>query len=571
MAVTDTNQTNNSIKPIDLNQILDLRIDNFDDLLPIGEPFERDEYVTKEFGTGQESFVLGGGKKNGIVKNKTKFKSGVDTPGGPASAYLDSKEREKLSKEPLSQEQLIERIKSMPDNMLPKFVKSNADIIVKDFKIDTKQKVANFLGQIASESLRGVSEYVYYKSIEDLKSVFKTRVSGNDEEEFVYNEKYLTSGTEYGFKSKTPWEVEGLLDTYYGSRDGDRNGNKYRRISESENSFETAKKGKAPDDFQADPGFYKGSPDGYAYRGHGIIQITGKIQYENMNKVFGKGGKHEDSEVVQNGYDFTKNPEIVSYNWKNTANPNKYALLSSLMWWENHAGVYIDEVSLPTTKNITGAVRSRSDGYQERHDVVLKYYDWLLLGKAPQNFTGVGVLKTSLKAASSGGYSGGTSKSRWGTITYVPVSGDSRNGDNITITNNYASENIRTFNIPQLAKIKNPVGTTRRFHKEVGPIMQQFFAEIEKQGLLHHVITYNGDYVTRFIRQTNGRNPRPLSPHAWGTAFDINVAWNPFKKQPAPKGSYGSVWELIPTATKLGISWGGAWSRTPDGMHFEVS
>lgn len=570
MAVTDSNQTNNSIKPIDFNKIVDLRIDNFDDLLPEGEP-GIEEYVSSPFGTSQESYSVSGGVSNRLTKNKTKYKSGVDTPGGPASAYLDSKEREKLSKEPLSEDELVQRIKSMPDNMLPKFVKENAEIIVKEFKINTKQKVANFLGQVASESLRGVSEYVYYRNADDFRKVFSSRIAGNDIEEFVYDEKYLTSGTGYGFKSKNPWDVEGWPDTYYGARSAPRMGNQYRNVSEAENGFEKAKKGKAPDDFHDDPGFYKGSPDGYAYRGHGIIQITGKVQYEYMNKIFGKGGKHEDKEVVDKGYDFLKNPEIVSYNWKNTGNPNKYALLSSLMWWENNAGVYIDEVSLPTTKTITGAVRGRSDGYQERHDVVLKYYDWLLLGKAPQNFTGVGVLKTSLKASASGGYSGGTSTSRWGTITYVPQSGDSRNGDGITITNSYASDNIRVFNIPQLAKIKNPVGTQRRFHKNVGPIMQNFFAEIEKLGLLHHVITYNGDWVPRFIRQTNGRNPRPLSPHAWGTAFDINVAWNPFKKPPAPRGSYGSVWELIPTATKFGISWGGAWSRTPDGMHFEVS
>lgn len=555
MAVTDTTQVNKSIKPIDLSKLVDLRIDNFDDLLPEGDPAV-DEYVTGEFGTSLESLSRSGGVRNRIVKNKSKFKSKAGTPGGPADAYLDAKERERLSKEPLSEDQLIQRIKAMPDNMLPKFVKENAELIVKDFKINTKQKVANFLGQVSSESVRGVAEYVYYRSAEDLKKVFKGRVSENDISEFVYDEKYLTSGTEYGFKSKNPWDVEGWPDTYYGSRSGPRNGNEYKRISEAENGSENVKKGKKPDDFYDDPGFYKGSPDGYAYRGHGIIQITGKSKYIQMNKVFGKGGKHEDAEVVSKGYDFVKNPEIVSYNWKNPSNPNKYAVLSSLMWWEDHAGVQIDEVSLPTTRLITGAVRGDSEGYQERHDVVLKYYDWLLLGKSPESFTGVGILKSK-----------GSSwvRQTFGTFDYVPTG-----GDNIAIQGNWRADNLAKFAIPQLAKIKNPVGINRTLHKKIGHQIVGFFKEVEEKGLLKHILTYDGDFVPRFIRGTQQRNPRPLSLHTWAIAFDINASWNCRTCKPAARGQIGSVYELVPIATKWGLSWGGTWP-TPDGMHFEIS
>lgn len=560
MAVTDSNQTNDSNKKIDSSKIVDSRADNFEDLLPEAEP-GLDEYVIRPVGTSLESFLFSNGQVNSLSKDKSKFKSKAGTPGGPANAYLDSKERERLSKEPLSEDQLIQRIKSMPDSMLPKFVKENAQLIVKDFKINTRKKVANFLGQVASESLRGVAEYVYYRSAQDLKKTFGGRVSQNDESEFVYDKKYLTSGTGYGFKSKTPWDTDGWPDAYYGSRSGPRNGNQYKRISEAQNGTANVQKGKSPDDFYNDPGFYKGSPDGYAYRGHGIIQLTGKNQYIQMNKVFGKGGKHEDSEVVSKGYDFVKNPELVSYNWKNPSNPNKYALLSSLMWWENHAGVQIDEVSLPTTKSITGAVRGSTEQYQERHDVVLKYYDWLLLGKSPEAFTGIGILKSQGKS---------WIKQNFGTFNYAPTG-----GDNITITGNWVSENIATFRIPQLNRIQTPLGVNginRRFHKKIGHQVVGFFNEVEQRGLLKYVLTYDGDFYPRFIRATTGRIPRPVSLHSWGIAFDINARWNGYGSSPARQGTTGSVYELVPIATKWGFSWGGTWGRPyTDGMHFEIS
>ena len=58
-----------------------------------------------------------------------------------------------------------------------------------------------------------------------------------------------------------------------------------------------------------------------------------------------------------------------------------------------------------------------------------------------------------------------------------------------------------------------------------------------------------------------------LSNHAFGTAFDINVQWNPLEALP---GRTGCVFELVPMAHRHGFYWGGHFSRR-DGMHFEVA
>lgn len=105
-----------------------------------------------------------------------------------------------------------------------------------------------------------------------------------------------------------------------------------------------------------------------------------------------------------------------------------------------------------------------------------------------------------------------------------------------------------------------------RFHKECAYQLQQFFIEIEKEGLLHLVKTYAGAYYPRFVRGSR----TVLSNHSYGTAFDINVAWNGLGKTPALVGQTGSVRELVPIANKWGGYWGGHFSR-PDGMHFEVA
>jgi hypothetical protein len=92
------------------------------------------------------------------------------------------------------------------------------------------------------------------------------------------------------------------------------------------------------------------------------------------------------------------------------------------------------------------------------------------------------------------------------------------------------------------------------------------FNDWEKAGLMDRVLTYGGSYVPRFVR---GR-PGVLSNHAFGSAFDINVAWNGLSRVPALVGEKGCVRELVKLANKNGFYWGGHFSRL-DGMHFEVA
>ncbi len=63
---------------------------------------------------------------------------------------------------------------------------------------------------------------------------------------------------------------------------------------------------------------------------------------------------------------------------------------------------------------------------------------------------------------------------------------------------------------------------------------------------------------------------RPLSNHAYGTAFDINAAQNGLGVEPAAIGKRGCVRELVPLANRHGFFWGGHFSKRKDGMHFEV-
>jgi hypothetical protein len=88
----------------------------------------------------------------------------------------------------------------------------------------------------------------------------------------------------------------------------------------------------------------------------------------------------------------------------------------------------------------------------------------------------------------------------------------------------------------------------------------------EKKGLLNLVLTYGGAYNPRLVRGGTS-----LSPHAFGTAFDINYEWNKLGVQPVLAGEKGSVRELVLIANKYGFYWGGHFNKRPDGMHFEVA
>lgn len=154
---------------------------------------------------------------------------------------------------------------------------------------------------------------------------------------------------------------------------------------------------------------------------------------------------------------------------------------------------------------------------------------------------------------------------RWGHIafTHTPTSTDP---EAIKITNNFIVDNIVSVSIPQLRAVVGAPASGRVYlHRDVAGPMVDLWKAWDEAGLLPLVRTWAGMWVPRFIRGSR----TTLSNHAYGTAFDINAPWNGFGREPAPKGSKGSVVELVPIANSLDWWWGGHYSGRKDGMHLE--
>lgn len=137
------------------------------------------------------------------------------------------------------------------------------------------------------------------------------------------------------------------------------------------------------------------------------------------------------------------------------------------------------------------------------------------------------------------------------------------NRENIRITNDWESKNIIEIEVVQLKNIK---GSSKvMFHKLAANQLIKLWKDWEESGMLHHIITWEGSYVPRFIRGSTS----VLSNHTFGSAFDINYSWNQLGAVPALVGQKGCVRELVHIANENGFYWGGHFRRL-DGMHFEI-
>lgn len=142
------------------------------------------------------------------------------------------------------------------------------------------------------------------------------------------------------------------------------------------------------------------------------------------------------------------------------------------------------------------------------------------------------------------------------------------NPENIRILGTWESDNIVSVPIPQLIGVKGaPRSGAVRFHKLAAAQLVAVWAAWEKAGLRDRMLTWDGSFVPRFIRGSR----TTLSNHAFGTAFDINAAFNPLGAQPALVGEKGCVRELVELANQHGFFWGGHFKGRRDGMHFEVA
>ena len=107
-----------------------------------------------------------------------------------------------------------------------------------------------------------------------------------------------------------------------------------------------------------------------------------------------------------------------------------------------------------------------------------------------------------------------------------------------------------------------PVLGTVRCHRLIIPQLRAALEEIVELELDHLLDPddFGGCWVPRHI---GFNETRPLSMHAWGIAFDVNVDTNPYGSPPQLDKRIVEVFD------RHGFGWGGDW-RTPDGMHFEL-
>jgi len=142
------------------------------------------------------------------------------------------------------------------------------------------------------------------------------------------------------------------------------------------------------------------------------------------------------------------------------------------------------------------------------------------------------------------------------------------NPEAIRILGSWERDNIVDVPIPQLARALGPKAPSSiRFHRLGASQLQALWEEWESAGLLNRILSFGGGFVARFVRGSRS----VLSNHAFGSAFDINEAFNPFGQRPASNGRKGSVRELVPIANRHGFYWGGHYQSRKDGMHFEIA
>jgi hypothetical protein len=155
----------------------------------------------------------------------------------------------------------------------------------------------------------------------------------------------------------------------------------------------------------------------------------------------------------------------------------------------------------------------------------------------------------------------------FGRYQYLPAP-QPGNREAIRILGSWERDNIVQVAIPQLRKaLGDRAPASIRFHRLAASQLQSLWREWEAAGLLNRILSFGGGFVARFVRGSRS----VLSNHAFGSAFDINEAYNPFGQRPVSNGRRGCVRDLVPIANRYGFYWGGHYQSRTDGMHFEVA
>jgi hypothetical protein len=137
---------------------------------------------------------------------------------------------------------------------------------------------------------------------------------------------------------------------------------------------------------------------------------------------------------------------------------------------------------------------------------------------------------------------------------FEPFTFRHRGGGLLDIDPDWVDRHIVKASVPVLGEVT--------CHRLIVPQLRAALEEIVARELddLLDADDYGGCWVPRYI---GFQETRPLSMHAWGIAFDVNVHTNLYGDPPQLDERIVEVFD------RHGFRWGGDW-RTPDGMHFEL-
>ena len=354
----------------DRNSLKDTRIDNFDDLI-----IQDEEPIAGRPSTSKPSGVNNSNNKGNeyrtpeIEKSDAKAKGGNSPKGGQSSAQLTQKSKDYISsiQTPQETKSFLEKARSIlgGDKHTPKYFVDALPIIVNDpYNINTPERLANFMGQCMAESgLFPKTEAMNYSAKRLLEVFPKNVTSIQQAREMV---------------AKGPSKIGGWADRIYGKKFGQVVG----KISPARDGNQ-------------------GTPEGYTYRGHGLIQTTGKSKFIAFDKKF--AGYDESGNVPKikslTGYDDFR-PIVKGSDPKNdppgakprtveeghftifpdiTANPKDpiWAVITSLEYFRINKELLVNNVSPSTSKRLTEIVRGISGGYQLRHKWASYFYNIL--------------------------------------------------------------------------------------------------------------------------------------------------------------------------------------------------
>jgi D-alanyl-D-alanine carboxypeptidase-like protein len=137
----------------------------------------------------------------------------------------------------------------------------------------------------------------------------------------------------------------------------------------------------------------------------------------------------------------------------------------------------------------------------------------------------------------------------------------------VTVPNHWIQSNLVRLTLPRAMGVAPCL-----IHRDALPVFAQWFALIEKAGLVNRLVTFNGSFVPRLKRGANvPADESGLSRHSRGIAIDFNATWNKMGTEGAKLGEIGCMQELVPLAHECGLVWGGDWKGAScDAMHLEV-